>query len=245
MYHVVAPFQFDAVNKRKLQAPFEARLLEVKVRPGDHVQKGELLAKMDTYDLQKKLLDAESQASQHDAEYHKAVSDDSKQADAQIALDQGASAKALVDLYKKQIDLADIRAPFDGVVIEGDLIDQKDAPKKEGDQLFTIAADQGLRAMISVSERDIQMLKPGQHGNLATSSLPTDKFAFTVDRVVPLGQAKEGDNVFTVYGTLDSKQDPTWAPGLGGEVRIDVRQRPLIWTWTHKLIDYVRLKLWI
>ena len=30
-----------------------------------------------------------------------------------------------------------------------------------------------------------------------------------------------------------------------GEARIDVRPEPLIWQWTHRLIEFVRLKLWV
>jgi len=147
-------------------------------------------------------------------------------------------------VYQDQIDRAKIVAPFDGRIIEGDLTDQIGVPKKMGDDLFTIAADGSLRAELTVSERDIQELKVDQTGKLATTSLPTQKFPFKIERIVPLGAAKEGDNVFTVYATMDTQQ-PTWLPGLAGEARIDVAKKPLAWIWTHKLIDYLRLKLWM
>jgi hypothetical protein len=130
------------------------------------------------------------------------------------------------------------------MVLTGDLTDQQNALKKAGEELFQVAPPHSLRAELTVNERDVQQLKPGQHGNLATTSLPTQKFGFTVERIVPLGQAKEGSNVFTVYGRM-AKEDPSWRPGLAGEARIDIQQKPLIWIWTHRLIEYVRLKLWI
>ncbi|HWP39586.1 MAG TPA: hypothetical protein VNL70_01580, partial [Tepidisphaeraceae bacterium] len=38
---------------------------------------------------------------------------------------------------------------------------------------------------------------------------------------------------------------PAWRPGMQGEARVDVEHRRLVWIWTHKFIEWVRLKLWI
>jgi len=81
-------------------------------------------------------------------------------------------------------------------------------------------------------------------GTLATLSEPRAKYAFKVDRIVPLGDAKEGANTFRVYADL-TNADPRWLPGVTGEARIDVEKQPYIWVWTHRLVDWVRLKLWM
>ena len=39
--------------------------------------------------------------------------------------------------------------------------------------------------------------------------------------------------------------DPSWLPGMIGEARLDVDKRPWMWIWTHRLIDFLRLKLWM
>jgi len=244
MYHVSSTFTFQSINQRKMQAPFEGYLTAVNVRPGDSVKKGDVLAMMDTSDIEPKLADAAAKEASADADYMKFRADPDKQADADVAKAQEMQAAAEERVYQDQIDRAKIVAPFDGRIIEGDLTDQIGVPKKMGDDLFTIAADGSLRAELTVSERDIQELKVDQTGKLATTSLPTQKFPFKIERIVPLGAAKEGDNVFTVYATMDTQQ-PTWLPGLAGEARIDVAKKPLAWIWTHKLIDYLRLKLWM
>ena len=51
MYHVSAPFQFGATDKRKLEVPFEGQIDQVFVLPGDRVKKGQELLAMKTYDL--------------------------------------------------------------------------------------------------------------------------------------------------------------------------------------------------
>ncbi|MBV8781075.1 MAG: histidine kinase, partial [Phycisphaerae bacterium] len=83
-----------------------------------------------------------------------------------------------------------------------------------------------------------------QTGELATTSLPNQRTPFHVTRIVPMGSPKEGDNVFTVRVTPDRFSDD-WRPGMEGEAKVNIQPRPVIWIWTHRLIEFLRLKLWI
>ena len=85
---------------------------------------------------------------------------------------------------------------------------------------------------------------PGSIGKLATTSDPTEKFDIKVDRIVPMGEAKENDNIFIVYADLLTS-DQRWFDGMRGDARINIAEKPLVWIWTHKAIDWVRLKLWL
>ena len=79
---------------------------------------------------------------------------------------------------------------------------------------------------------------------LATQTLPGEKFPFKVERIVPSGEPKEGENVFKVYVAME-KSDPTWYPGLTGEAKIDTDKKTILWVWTHRLVEFLRLKLWM
>jgi multidrug resistance efflux pump len=246
MYHVSAPFQFGATEKRKLEVPFEGQIDDVFVLPGDVVKKGQQLLTMKTYDLKLELNEANDGMQKAADEYRKDVSE-GKEAEAEQAQEAMDESHAKAQWYQDQIDRGIIRAPFDGIILSGDLTQERNATKKQGEELFTIAAmpsASGLRAELAVSERDVQDLKEGFHGELATTALPTEKYSFTINRIEPLGEAKDGDNTFTVYGHLD-KTSPTWRPGMAGEARVAIERRPLIWIWTHKFVDYVRFKLWM
>jgi hypothetical protein len=100
-----------------------------------------------------------------------------------------------------------------------------------------------LRAELSVPERDVQDVKVGAKGMLATTSLPNDKYPFVVDRIVPLPEAKEGGNYFKVYGHFE-KTSPNWRPGMAGEAKIDVAKKPLGWIWVHRFTEWVEIKWW-
>ena len=89
------------------------------------------------------------------------------------------------------------------MLLKGDLEDQRGKPVKQGDELMVVGRPEQLKAEIEVAERDIQEVKVGQTGWIATSSLPGDKHPIKIERIVPIGQPnKEGQNVFKVYGTL-------------------------------------------
>jgi hypothetical protein len=109
---------------------------------------------------------------------------------------------------------------------------------------MTIAASNDLRVEIAVAERDIQDVKLGANGYLATSSLPNDKYEFVVDRIVPLAEGKEGNNFFKVYGTLSGEKKDEWRPGMAGEAKVAVEKRSLAWIWTHRFTDWVQVKWW-
>ncbi len=243
-YKVTAPFQFVPIEKRTLSAPFDGFLKFINVKPGDAVTQGQVLAELDTVELRIKSAQAQYDAVAKQREADKYQADPTKIADRNIALAQKAEAEARRDLYDYQVQHAILTAPLDGEVLKGDLEDRPGTPVKQGEALFEIARRDNLKAELQVNERDIQNLKPGQLGYLATSSLPTDKHKFAVDRIVPLGVAREGGNIFQVYATLE---DPVsqWRPGMMGEAKVRVDNRTIAWIWTHRLVDFVRLKLWI
>jgi hypothetical protein len=84
----------------------------------------------------------------------------------------------------------------------------------------------------------------GWTGKLATNSLPGQDIQFKIERIVPLGDAKDAENTFKVYAIL-GEQPGFIRPGMAGEARIDAGHRRLAWIWTHRLVDFLRLKLWM
>jgi multidrug resistance efflux pump len=244
MYHVTAPFTFETEKKQSLCAPFDGQIDQVFKLPGVPVKAGEPLFSLKTDDLIKQLAKSNADAESHRVKAQAYAADSTKVADqlAELAQEHESEAESL--LLQSQIDRATVRAPFDGEIQKGDLTDKKDTQVKEGEEQMVFGQPGKERAALSVNERDIQDVKKGATGMLATTSKPTDKVKFTVDRIVPLGQPKEGSNVFTVYA-IPSETSPSWRPGMAGEARVDVEKRTIAWIWSHRLIEFVRLKLWM
>jgi Barrel-sandwich domain of CusB or HlyD membrane-fusion len=250
MYHVRAPFEFQAVNKSTISSPIDGYIETVDVRPGARVHKGEVLLTFRTVELKKKLNEAIARAIKAQDDAFKAQDDarddPTKEGEYEVHMQENRAAEADAQLYQLQIDESTIRAPAEGIVLTGDLEEQVNGFKKEGDELFTFQAGTDLRAELSVAENDIQeVVQFGHGGMLTTTSLPSMKFPFTILRIDPEGQPKDSSNIFHVYATVaDSAQHPEWRPGMQGEAKIDIERRRVVWIWTHKFIDWLRLKSW-
>lgn len=250
MFRVAAPFQFATTDKRVLSAPFDGFLGELglidgrPVRAGMAVSQGQLLASMDTTDRELQRVEALSRSAALAAQARAALAE-GKAAEAQIALEQKAGVDARVRVLESEIERARIRAPFDGYILRSEADDRRGGQVRAGELLFEVARIDELRVELAVNERDVGMLRVGQKGELATTSLPGQKYPFTITRIVPQGQAREGANVFTVYAELDGPIKETWRPGMAGEARIDIEPKPLYYHWTHRLVNWVRLKLWL
>ncbi len=208
MYHVAAPFTFATVEKRDLCAPYEGYIGEIplvdgkKVHAGMKVKKDQVLLAMDTTDIRLQQAEAKAKRDGARTQAQKAYAE-GKTADAKIYEAQGDEADASYKLATYKLDHSILKAPYDGEILKFDYEDKTNAPVKEGEVLFEVAQQNQLRVQVSVADRDIQFVKPGAHATLATSTLPGESHDFTVDHVVPMGEPKEGNNVFTVYGNLD------------------------------------------
>jgi biotin carboxyl carrier protein len=249
MYRVKAPFQFVPETRRIVSAPFEGRIDKVHVKPGDRVELGAPLITFDTRRLQDQREQKLLEKAAEEASAREKLNNEDPRDDAQAAQHvlKAQSLDREIALVQYDIEVATVRAPIAGTVLKGDLIEREQSMIKQGEQLMEIApvGDSGkLLVELRVNERDIQMIRPDSVGTLATTSNPNDKRDFQISRVVPLGEAREAKNVFRLYAEV-KEPDPSWQPGQEGEARIDWQNKPLIYHWTHRAWEWVRLKLWI
>ena len=253
MYRVSAPFSFVPVNQRVIDAPYQGTIEDVKVDVGDAVTQGQVLAVLDTRELENEQLAAakEAQAAKAQATAYLGKQNDDPTAIAQYQakLKEAESSEAKVALLQDKIDRASIKATMAGVVLSVpgslDLKERIGGVVQPGDKIMILGNPDKLKLEVSVADRDIQNVRPGQHGTFATSAEPDVKVPITVDRIVDAAQAQQGKNAFTVYATIDAPPSENWRPSATGEARFDVANEPLIWQWTHRAVDWVRLKLWI
>lgn len=247
---LAVPFEFrvggnarvEGEIQRVLVAPADGFLKQTLVRPGDLVKAGQVLAELAEQDLQLERNKWSSELAQHDNAYAAAMAraDRTQLVISQAKADEARAQLALVD---GQIGRSHIVAPFDGVIIRGDLTQSLGAPVQRGDVLLTVAPRERFRVIVEVDERDIARVRVGQTGSLALSALPWDALSMTVTRVTPMATAVEAHNVFEVEAALANIPD-SLRPGLRGMAHISVGREPLLWAWTHRLTDWLRLAVW-
>ncbi len=228
--------------QRMLSAPVAGFLKQVHVRPGDVVKEGQLLLEMADQELLVERERWSSQLAQSDSTLAEANAK-SDRSQLVIGLAKSNEMQAQLDLVQSQLDRSQVRAPFDAVVVHGDLSQRLGAPLEQGAELMTLAPAGQYRVIVEVDEADIAKVSAGQEGSLALSALPWDSLPVRVARITPMATTLEGRNVFEVEAEL-TQLNASLRPGLAGHARIHVGQRPVLIGWLVRAADRARMAWW-
>jgi multidrug efflux pump subunit AcrA (membrane-fusion protein) len=241
-WRVSAPARLEGSVQRAVVAATDGFLQQANVRPGDRVREGQVLAELSSQDLALELRRRESELRQHESAYRAAQARADR---AQMVTFQAkaAEAQALLSLVETQLQRARIEAPFDGIVIKGDLSQNLGAPVQRGEVLMVLAPNDSFRLILEVDEADIAAVRPGQRGQLALAAQPDRTLGFETRRVVPVASTGDGRNFFEVEAALE-QGIPQLRPGLSGVAKVDAGWRPIGWLLAHRAIDWLRLAWW-
>lgn len=234
--------RLEGAVQRVLSVPADGFVQQVHARPGDSVQAGQVLVELADQDLQLERQRWQSQLAQHQDAWATA----NARADrAQLVQNQSRAdeAQAQLDLVEAQLQRGRLVAPFDALVVQGDLSQQLGAPVRQGDALMTLAPRDRFRVIVEVDERDIARIHPGQTGTVALTALPWQALPLRVARISPVARAVEGRNVFEVEAALLERPDGL-RPGLQGHARIDAGSTVNGWRWLRRVVESARLALW-
>jgi multidrug efflux pump subunit AcrA (membrane-fusion protein) len=242
VYRARARAQIQGETRRLVSAPFDGFIRAQFVRAGDVVKADTLLAELQYNDLELERLRQIARKRQYQTELAKALAKPDLAA-VNIARAQIEQTDAEIDLSDQMIARARLRAPFDAVVVSGDLSQSVGKPVSRGDTLFELAPLDRYRMTAIVPETDIGFVKVGQRGELLLSALPDRTYPVEISSITTVAQAESGVNGFEVIGTIEAK-DQTLRPGMEGVAKIDVGRRNLAWIWIHPIVDWMRIKIW-
>jgi RND family efflux transporter MFP subunit len=241
-YRVTAPTSLEGTIQRVVVAPFNGYIKEAPARPGDVVKKGDVLCLLDDRNLKLERLSKATEKVQLQAEYQNAMAklDGAQMRIIKAKIDQ---TETQISLLSGQLDRTRILAPYDGLVMMGDLSQSLGAPVELGQVLFQVAPLDSYRVIAEVNERDIDEIAVGQTSEMMLTAIPQEVFTFIIDKITPVSTAKEGSTYFRVEGRMP-EISPRLRPGMEGIGKITIDRRKLIWVWTHEAIDWLRLLFW-
>lgn len=241
-YRVAATTVLEPEIQRVVVAPFNGYIAEAWLRAGNLVRAGKVLCTLDDRDLQLERRKWHSQREQYARQYQMALAERNA-AQVKITQAQIAQAEAELALVEDHLTRTQVRAPFDGVVVTGDLSQSIGAPVELGQVLFEVAPLEAYRLILEVDERDIAVVTGGQRGHLMLSALPTEPLPFVVQQITPVSIAREGRNYFRIEAQLEHTP-ARLRPGMDGVGKVDIERRLLVWVWTHRALDWLRLFFW-
>jgi len=241
-YQVRAKTIIEGEIHRSAVAPFEGFVAASFVRAGDIVRKGQPLCLLEDRDLRLERDRWNAEREQRLRELREAMATH-ELTQVQVIRAQVEQAQAELALVEEKLTRARVVAPFDGIVISGDLSQLIGSPVELGKKLFEIAPLDKYRVVLQVDETDIGYVRAGQDGRLLIAGIAGDSLSFKVTKVTPVATATDGQNFFRVEAQLADLPE-NLRPGMQGVGKVGVGERRLWWILTHGFTDWLRLTLW-
>ena len=241
--HIVsAPAVIEGAQAQVIAAPIAGFVKTSEVRAGDKVEEGQILATLDDRALRLELKKWQGEENKIKKSYQEAMA---KKARTELSILRAKSEQIEAEhaLVRERIERTSLKAPFNGFVTSGDLSQSLGAPVEVGDVLFEVAPAEEYKVSVKVDERDMAGVSEDKIGKVVIAALPGEPIPFGVEQVVPVAVSGEGNSYFRIEAEFD-EATPELRPGMEGVARIEMGERKLIWIWTHKLVDRVRLWLW-
>lgn len=201
------------------------QIAELLVDFNDHVEAGQLLARIDPVILQQEVRSAEASLARSRAEleqaerelirseglHEKQVVTDAEQDQAtyafQVAQAAYASAEIGLERARRNLEYTEVRAPNDGVVVARDVdVGQTVAASLSAPTLFVIAHDLGeMEILASVDESDIGRIQEGQESRFTVRAYPDRPFVGTVRQVRLQSTTQENVVNYSVVVSVDNE----------------------------------------
>jgi len=241
-HRVSADAMIEASDRQVLVAAQDGFILSAHARAGELVEKGDLLATLDVQDLELALEKWRSEKAKNQQEYAQALAVHNRSELSRLRADVK-RIDAEIALLEQQLRRSEVRAPFNGVLLEGDWSQSLGAPVKTGDVLFEIASAEQYRLVLEIDEHDIGYIMPEQQADLRMSALPTTIWQAQLTDVIPVAVSEKGSSAFRVPAMINGDAN-VLRPGMEGVGKVSVGRRSMFWVYTHKLFDRLRLLAW-
>jgi hypothetical protein len=241
-HRVTAKSVLEGEVQRAAVAPFDGFIRSAPVRAGDTVRAGDVLSALEDRDL---ILDRLKWRAERDKLVQKQREVRAKHDRTNLVIldSQIRQAESQLALAEEKLSRARILAPFDGIVVSGDLSQMLGSPVERGKLLFEIAPLNSYRLIIHVDERDVRYVAMGQSGTVAFAGVPWTPLRMILSKITPVTVAEEGRNSFRIEARL-TEPSPNLRPGMEGVAKIETGQRSMVWIWTRAVVEWLRLVAW-
>ena len=246
---VRAPLVVAGERSYTQTAPMDGFLAEVAVHPGDRVEAGALLGRLDDTEVVLEIAALKAQQEIHVNQRAQCIQE-GRDAEAEIARLEAEKTAANLAWAERRREMAELRADVSGFLVSEDLGPRLGQPVRHGQDLFEITDTESLRLLLRVDESDIDDLATlaaaaPAVGEFTLTAYPDRPLPFTVERIHPYAEAAGGTNGFEVRARIDGGEALLFLrPGMEGHARITTGEAPLLWVWSRKVVNRVRLLAW-
>lgn len=216
-----------ARSRAAVGAKIIGRVVELPVDEGDSISTGDIIAVLDSEDLQASVNLAEASLNESRARLADAEREYARQADLvedqltsralydaavtqrEVALAQVGTAEARLNAAQAQLDYTVVRAPIDGVVIERNIeVGEMVAPggftsQQATGSIVRIADPTSLEVEADINESYIARLQLGQRASIRVDAVPDFDYSGSLRQIVPTADRQRA--VVQVKVSIDNR----------------------------------------
>ena len=218
----------EAIRAISVNAQHPGALLDVKVREGDVVRAGQVLAEVDAREVsaqvrsaQAALALARATAERSDRLFRTGVITAPEHERDQAAL---AAAEATLEQLRTRLGFATVKAPMGGVITSR-LVEPGDVVQGQT-RLFGLADLSTLIARVQISELDVAGIQTGEAVDVTADAIPGATFRASVRRVFPT--ADSATRMVPVEVALAGGGAGRLKPGFTARVTFRLDERPSV-----------------
>lgn len=241
------------VNQSTLPALVSTRLMDVDVREGEPVKKGQILARFDTTDLRLQLSQAEQEYQRSLVESDYALNQ-GNEAQMEIARLNADKAAAAAEKLRLDIARAVLRAPFDGMVLGAqNLSTRVGEVLRMGEPALQLVDPTAWQVKATLKERSLIILDKRLRrfgpvpATLRLSANPAHKYELTLTGSHQLAYGLDtttGEYLFTAMLPLNTPGDQNefLKAGFTGQLTFDAGIRPLAYVLFIDFYDFLKIR---
>ncbi|MBW1895533.1 MAG: HlyD family efflux transporter periplasmic adaptor subunit [Deltaproteobacteria bacterium] len=216
---------------------------EFKVKEGDYIDPGEIVALLDDRDIRKRLREAEARRSVTRANMQKFFGM-GQVADYAIEELKMQSMEKEIELLLSQLNDTMITVGGSGIVLTPGLrfAERIGKPVSRGEELIEVGQLDELLLEVAVPEKDIKFIKRGQKIRFLLNAMPEEHFEVTVDSIRQKAEARPEGNFFVVVSKVDLPS-VSFRVGMKGKAKIYADKAPIWKVYLRDMINFFRIKV--
>ena len=234
---VVAPGQ-----RALVQPEVEGVIAKVFVREGQFVEKGQVLAEMEAWNLRSALAEAESKLEIALLEMNRALAANDG-TEAGVHRVQADYWKAEVGRDRELLDKAQLRSPISGTVATPHVEDFAGRKLTRGDNFAEVVDTSRAIVDVAIDDVDAGLLKTGQRASVKLNSYPTRVFHGDVTVVSPKAELLHETPVFFARVGV-SNPDGAIRAGMEGRGKVRIGWYPSAYVFFRRPVLWLYAKIW-
>lgn len=241
------------VNQVTLPAYVSARVVSVKVREGEIVRPGQVLAELDTRDIQLQLRQVEQDYERSLLESETAISlrDEARMHLSRINAEKS---RTIADKLRLDIERSTLRAPIGGIVLGAQtLANRLGEVLRPGEPILEVVDPTKWQVKVSMREQDLIYLSESldQAGripvSLSLAANPTRRYELEVNTPKQIAYGLDtahGKYDFSVMLPLDTTlgESALLKSGFGGRAKFDTGRQPACYVLFRDFVNFLRVR---